>query len=92
MHSDHIQWGLSDLFHLNPFIIILFTRPCLCLGGGGGGYKWKEKSSKSCSAHSMTAGSPKSSEAGGALNSLHEAEALGLTEWRLQGLKEDLGE
>lgn len=40
----------------------------------------------------MTAGSPKSSEAGGALNSLHEAEALGLRGWRLQGLKEDLGE
>lgn len=44
----------------------------------------------------MAAGSPKSSGAGGALNSLHQAEAqgtaLGVRGWRLQGLKEDLGE
>lgn len=62
----------------------------------GGGYRWKEKRSKSYSAHSMAAGSPKSSGAGGALNSLHQAEAqgtaLGVRGWRLQGLKEDLGE
>lgn len=57
---------------------------------GRGVYQWEEKSSKSYSAHSMAAGSPKSSGDGGALNSLHQT--LGLREWRLQGLKEDLGE
>lgn len=58
----------------------------------GGVYKWKEKRSKSYSAHFMAAGSPKPSGAGGALNSVHQAEALGLRGWRLQGFKEDLGE
>lgn len=34
VHSGHIQWGLSDLFHLNGFItLLLFSKPCLCLGG-----------------------------------------------------------
>lgn len=37
-------------------------------------YKWKEKRSKSYSAHSMAAVSPKSSGAGGTLNSLHQAD------------------
>lgn len=57
-----------------------------------GVYKWKKKWPKSYSAPSMAAVSPKSTGAGGALNSLHQAEVLGLRGWRLQGHKEDLGE
>lgn len=90
MHSDHIQWGLSDLFHLNPFITILFTNNIACAACAWEvAYKWEEKSSKSYSAHSTAAGSPKPHGDGGALNSLHQA--LGLRDRGCRDSRRTLG-
>lgn len=98
VHSGHIQWGLSNLFHLNRFItLLLFTKPSLCLGSSQ--MEREEVQALWCSPHgSRTTKAqqnwrfPELPPSGRGTGSCTDPWAQGLEAVGKVGLEEDLGE